>query len=488
MSQSFEKIKYTFTLVLESDLHIGDGTINLQCANKETTSNHNPIVIDHQGQPYIPASTLRGLFAETYRAINGQDTSIFGEMRQAKEKSDIKTKHQVSPNVPPSSVAGKLAVFDAILNKNVAKSETEQNTSTRYRTSIDPITQTAQKHQLFTQAVVLSGTQFNVELILSNATEQRQKAVNDIIKALQTNGLYIGAGKQSGFGKSKIHQVGYQTLSKSAYLEFYLGNKQDLEWQHSYKPIYSDNSSLPNREEFVFNVTPLSPILIHDPEQVRPAKENEKSDQKSSDLIYLKRQGANLLIPGTTLKGAFRAQARKILLTIAMRKLTNEKAQTFADTLVSEIFGNQDQRSLLRFPDVEVTTEHDDVKSHQYFNAIDRFTGGVKHGALFDAAIAIPKSFKVIVQGTLYKPEHKALWAWLVRDFLEGDIAIGYGKSKGYGALSALIHSPKNKKGFTWQSWYNHHKTETQSQLDALITLLDAESQNVALSPINKES
>ncbi|AXY00991.1 hypothetical protein D1115_06850 [Vibrio alfacsensis] len=229
-------------------------------------------------------------------------------------------------------------------------------------------------------------------------------------------------------------------------------------------------------------------MLIHDPEQVRPAKENEKSDQKSSDLIYLKRQGANLLIPGTTLKGAFRAQARKVLLTIAMRKLTNEKAQTFADTLVSEIFGNQDQRSLLRFPDVEVTTEHDDVKSHQYFNAIDRFTGGVKHGALFDAAIAIPKSFKVIVQGTLYKPEHKALWAWLVRDFLEGDIAIGYGKSKGYGALSALIHSPKNKKGFTWQSWYNHHKTETQSQLDALITRLDAESQNVALSPINKES
>ena len=73
--------------------------------------------------------------------------------------------------------------------------------------------------------------------------------------------------------------------------------------------------------------------------------------------------------------------------------------------------------------------------------AIDRFTGGVAGSAKFDAEAV----YQPVLAGTItIDLKRMPLWglgllALVLRDLMEGDIPLGFGAGKGYGACKAEI-------------------------------------------------
>ena len=77
--------------------------------------------------------------------------------------------------------------------------------------------------------------------------------------------------------------------------------------------------------------------------------------------------------------------------------------------------------------------------------AIDRFTGGAAHQLKFNAEYADRPHLKGRITLDLKRAEPwaRGLLALTVRDLIEGDIAMGYGASKGFGALKARVLTVK---------------------------------------------
>ena len=90
-------------------------------------------------------------------------------------------------------------------------------------------------------------------------------------------------------------------------------------------------------------------------------------------------------------------------------------------------------------------------KKHlQYFNAIDRFTGGVKEGALFNVKAAqcdylVTKKCHLNLDRLPKGEWWKGLLLFIVRDAIEGDLAVGWGKSKGFGSFTIALNAKNHK-------------------------------------------
>ena len=150
------------------------------------------------------------------------------------------------------------------------------------------------------------------------------------------------------------------------------------------------------------------------------------------DALYTRYQ-RRACIPASTSKGWVRAQCRKILLT-----LQDPKDNNSVDNLLAPIFGSTEQGlGCLRFKDALADVSEEKQLHSQTFNAVDRFTGGVKPHALFHVEAIWPDAFR----GTIYY-QSKKMEGWMrilllyaLRDAQEGDMVLGWGKSKGFGQL-----------------------------------------------------
>ena len=175
---------------------------------------------------------------------------------------------------------------------------------------------------------------------------------------------------------------------------------------------------------------------------------NEKSTNKPHDHYFM-REGNQAIIPGSTLKGWVRARCRKILLTLLTKDhATLEHEQTIlsktADELLNQLFGSTNQRGIITFHSAkaEFSEANDNEKTdihQQTFIAVDRFTGGVKDGALFSVeAIWAKKPFQgeISYDESKLKNWMKLLLLFVLRDAMQGDLVLGWGKSRGYGQLT----------------------------------------------------
>ncbi len=151
-----------------------------------------------------------------------------------------------------------------------------------------------------------------------------------------------------------------------------------------------------------------------------------------SDAMYMRHQH-QACIPGSTLKGWARGQCRKIMLT-----LQDSKDGKGVDQLLDTIFGGTEHGAgCLRFDDALADVDEAKHLHPQTFNAVDRFTGGVKPGALFNVEAAWPEAFAGTVhyRADLLKGWMKILLLYVLRDAEQGDLVVGWGKSKGFGRL-----------------------------------------------------
>jgi CRISPR/Cas system CSM-associated protein Csm3 (group 7 of RAMP superfamily) len=177
-------------------------------------------------------------------------------------------------------------------------------------------------------------------------------------------------------------------------------------------------------------------------------------------------------VPGTSIRGPFRAQAERIIRTLAAPNAAvpktacdpfkqnepNDQFYCCSKQLETQsahppyarvcpackIFGAAGLASRLQFTDGPIGQG---VSVYRDMIGIDRFTGGVYQGGSNGGGAnmklhALEKTkFQTTITLTNFELWHLGLLAYVFQDFSEGLVPIGFGKTKGFGQLTGKITS-----------------------------------------------
>lgn len=449
------------SLTTQAPLHIGTGL-----ENSDGENSYNELCLDAQQKPYIPASSLRGYLRNIIRQHAPENLDIiFGMARQKSTATH-------------AGNSGLLRVYDATWQSG---DYPKQFIS---RTSIDPVTATAKYHHLATHAIVPAQSVFLVQLELDKANLSHLQAMLQALASFSTeNTGKLGQGKSIGQGALLWQQAELSLLTEKQ-LKKWLTSKKTYKKAKTEKTLaryYVDGSKLPELRTRLSHIDAYtntlqsitiklhadSPILINDPHVVQ-----EQANQQAKhplDLIH-KVENGEAIIPGSTLKGWARARCRRILLTLLMADTVDPElanAEKISETLSNKLFGETDRQGCLYFDDALVNIDQQHDLHKQTFNAIDRFTGGVKAGALYKVAAIWPENdFSTQIHYHTHKlPDWaKLLLLYVLKDSMQGDLVLGWGKSKGYGRLQLSLADYPD-----WSSLIQTVDTETLEQWDAAL-------------------
>jgi CRISPR-associated protein (TIGR03986 family) len=411
------------TLTLQSPLHIGTGEVDAYDApegdGKTFPTTTAQIALTHDRKPCIPAPSLKGaLRALAVRSgwQNSDLNCIFGE--EVVERNGSKK----------SSIPGCLELEYA-----VAINASENEWVHEPHVDIDPVTGTAEDQKLFHTRLVPTGTVFDCRFHFSGC---KDKALIEqflgLLAQVQTEPHFALGGRQSN-GKGRVTwQTGpTSVIDPAAFAKWFSDgangmlvatSQQSPQKLSALAVIDTSHQSL----AFDFTITFDSPFMVNDP----GCKDKEKP---LKPRINSKRQ---TLLPVSSLRGALRGQARRILRTMPL----DSAVETI---LIDHLFGKDSYRSLLRIADSHSETD-DALTVHMI--AIDRLTGGGKDGATFSAE----PNQKAALQCRLQLDKRRferldvnlqsqitGLLALVLRDLDEGDIRLGYGAAKGFGLCRA---------------------------------------------------
>jgi CRISPR-associated RAMP protein (TIGR02581 family) len=240
---------------------------------------------------------------------------------------------------------------------------------------------------------------------------------------------------------------------------------------------------------FSWRLSCEGPLLIADGRVAGKKPGNEK--KKSPDKVFVSRtpqepwaktvqeastgedlRKLDFYVPGTSLRGPLRAQAERILRTVipgappatacdpfeqgetlspsCSKRLSDERTGVpYAKACPAcRLFGCTGTAGRIQIPDANFKTFRSVFRD---MVGIDRFTGGAYHqketeeqgkkGALMRFHALEASSFSTEVTITNFELWQLGLLAFVFRDFEEGRISIGTGKTKGFGQVRGKIES-----------------------------------------------
>ncbi len=391
------KIVLKGILRLTSPMLIGSGK------NDETDRD---VLLDSRGKAFIPATSFTGvLFGLLESEKHNKYLGIFDDRDKNKNQSFV-----ICDDLFPVEESSACSIRDGI--------------------GIDPISGTVQKGAKFDYQIVEPGLSFalNMEFEVNSryGLELAEELVGLTLYQLN-QGLQVGGKTSSGFGNLEVEklQIFKYDFDKSSDLAAYLLNKETID-------LYSDYPQIPQSfENFMISADfriPHSLIVRSYPQSAY-----------GSDATHLK-SNDDFVLPGSSLRGALRARARRILNTIW------DDSEYDTNAMIESIFGyaktDGDRKytipSSLRVSENKIINVETEMQNRV---KIDRFTGGTIEGALFDSMPVFPKGDSEInIEGLkleLRKPldSQKALLLLLLKDLYNGDLAIGGEKNIGRGTL-----------------------------------------------------
>ncbi len=372
-------------LVLKSPLLIGSG-------KKERYDIE--LLKTKEGNPFIPATTIAGVIQSRLELL----TEEFAD-RNKLDKEQIKSIKKIWGEAAdidnPDSKQSSFIFYDSMLNNS------KKNISIRDGIAIDNKIGVTSDGAKFEYEIQEPGTTFNFKIEV-NAKDEKEKELSErLLKTVEAyftkNAISVGANTNNGFGKLSLTNTSF---------EFYdFKEKSDIEsWlkisnTKRNKPVYNikefDIASSNFSISFKANIDNSLIIGSTDP-------------KVESDKTHLKSNGQAVL-SGSSLKGAVRARAEKILNTISinqdeMHKLkellfgyiqhefiiekdNNGNEIVKPDKINGSIYKETKIKSLKGKLQVSENTfkEKTYTEELQHRIKIDRFTGGTIDGALFDS-------------------------------------------------------------------------------------------------------
>jgi CRISPR/Cas system CSM-associated protein Csm3 (group 7 of RAMP superfamily) len=427
-------LKFNGIVKLYSPLIIGSG---------EEEFSDTDILKDKNGTPYIPATSFIGSFSSFIR-----------------DHCDLSDDEKKMFNIifPDQNDKWESLISCSDL---VPVKKSHLNVVLRDGIGINPKNGMVKKDSKFDYQAVDRGAKFKLNIEIKYMNNQQKSMGEKLIKTLidcmnDNDGGLIGFGAKTNNGFGKI------TLDENSmnYYEYDFTNKESvLNW------IQDSGDKIAQKPSNIKDYLKDSLKMKHDALNIEAyfklkssliirSYSDEPSDPDSSSISYSKQNGAKdkieYFIPGTSLKGTIRTRCVKILNTILpehSKEIVNDLFG-FVET-VKKIKNEDDRkekavRSRIKVRDTILPDYADEVQSRI---AIDRFTGGVIDGALFDSkALFDDGGDKVLkIEMTVNSPKsyEAGLLLLILKDLSTGDLAIGGEKSIGRGVLKGINASIK---------------------------------------------
>ena len=224
---------------------------------------------------------------------------------------------------------------------------------------------------------------------------------------------------------------------------------------------------LVNHCTIALSIIPDGPILIKSGQE---GAEPAKPDMEFVETYHV--EGKTIYLPGSSLKGAIRAHAERIVRTVGHSTRPTDASQLWASDLlrddadkyfkqreeeekkkperdrkiidsktiyqescfISQLFGNTAIASRLRIEDAYPNGE---VKLEERNGvAIDRVFGSVIPGGLFNYQVCTKGEFKTKIHLKNFTLAQLGLLGLVLRDLHEGWFGLGFAKSRGLGTVS----------------------------------------------------
>lgn len=434
------------TLTAESPLHVGSGAV---CHHWKLVNESMPVDVaaclkTASGKPYIPGSTLKGCLRSWL--AGRADARIVNQLFGAWEQR-------------PEDAAGSLEFEDAFLDSEISPphppsywQETCQ-TGIEVSVALDRDCRAAAEEKLFYTETVPPGAKFHM---VTTADDLSTDALAVILAGLDgfndsAARICVGGDSASGRGKLKWSLCSVRRFGSGEFPAFWKAAQSGAaKWQDYAKGVVVTQGALnPLQKSLAHLYVRLnfeSPFLVNDPDR-RVAKDIDKT---ATDLNPRIDQRGKALLPAKSFRGAVRAQAERIVRTLGGHacnpagkdrcKGIEQAKDLGALCCVCRVFGAPGWRSRLGVSDFSLRACKDE-DFQQEFVAIDRFDGGGKEGAKFNAHAADrPVLDGILTLDTSRMPNWGyGLLLLTLRDLAEGDITFGLGRSKGYGVCRVLL-------------------------------------------------
>ena len=382
-------------LIAKSPLIIGSGIDD---------NTDNDILVGSDGKPYIPGTTLAGVFRHYVGDINNEG-SLFGFSTVKDDYTNNKS---------------KIIIYDANLINTAVISSRDG-----VRLDENKVAENAGK---FDYEIINSGSKFELRMEI-NAQTGYTEIIDDIITGLNSSQLRIGGKSNRGFGEISIENIKYKKIdiknNPEEYINFSWKNVTDdyiVSGNTANKYISAQVDFLVESFLFIRNYATLAV--------------DKNNDNKSVDAEQLLNAENKPVIPGTSWAGVFRHHINKVL-----DNLNSENK----DECISNLFGDVVKNKNITIPSKIVFSESVIENSHQMNrtrNAIDRFTGGAGNQKLFTTRPTYGGNgtLKIMIKkdNSLNLQFVKSLINTCIKDINDGILTVGGETSTGGGLLSIV--------------------------------------------------
>lgn len=350
---------------------------------------------------------------------------------------------------------------------------------------IDPKTRTADKGKLFDMQVWQSGTTFPLRLELliatprhkiANADYQKQlrKGLRIALAGLSDGGITLGGRKKRGFGRIEAinwRVKSYNLKTASGLCDWLKNGHQTLEAQGvdtlesvADEPLFQFDELVDERHRFrMEGEFGLAGSLL-----IRSAG---RPNTTSPDMVHLTNHADVPILSGTSVTGALRARAMRILNlfpNVDTRQRINDLFGVFGEDLRDEdnpaasriIVEETEIVNEVRAANGKIDLKPAELNLVQNRVAIDRFTGGAKDSALFNEQPLFGKpQTRIMTNVTVHnpKPSDIGLLLLLLKDLWTGDLPLGGEVSVGRGRLTGRAVTMQYRHAADNGKW----KTET---------------------------
>ncbi|XDE60414.1 RAMP superfamily CRISPR-associated protein [Arthrospira platensis BEA 1257B] len=207
------------------------------------------------------------------------------------------------------------------------------------------------------------------------------------------------------------------------------------------------------------SILPLGPLLI------KSGKEGADPTKPDMEFVETYHQGGRTVyLPGSSLKGAIRAHAERIVRTVGEDKRPQNPDKLWANdpldlnankyldnitnpaeiyrhsSFTDRLFGNTAIASRLRIEDAYPTKEHPLKLEERNGVAIDRVFGSVAVGH-FNYQVCTAGEFRTKIHLKNFTLAQLALIGLVLRDLDDGWFGLGFAKSRGLGTVDVKLNS-----------------------------------------------
>lgn len=434
--------KYIVCAKLRQPLHVGS-------SEKETGE---VLVHPVSGKPFVQASGIAGVFRSCYEELNddkAMSSDLFGDNERT---------------------AGRIRFTDGI----ISASDKEMRIELRPRIKINPKTGTSASSkgkgldsasgQKFETEYIGTGSEiiFRVyvysklsrDKLQAGAKSPDQEQIEQVFAQIHNGHLQFGGQKSNGCGSMEIVSLkhrAYNMCNENDRIKWAEEDKEDsdtFDEQHQYlnellaKTLFSPRAYTLKLYAETEGSLLVKSIALTDAE-IRKFAER---DEKEPDYVNMRNAEGFYIIPGSSVKGAVRAQVERISNYMEKNMEGFENA-----ALIGDAFGKTGKKNdtgssgNVRFYDVlvePIAGREKEVINNRIH--IDRFTGGVMNTGLFkeqsvhgkftiEAAVMKDSNRK----NTAKEDRSCAMLTLALRDLALGIYSLGSGYSVGRGFLHA---------------------------------------------------